>query len=169
MYIFQNEFPLASSATLIVFISWKHQRWGLVCSNINFWYETSGTIVYIWPIWWAVERCNQRMPTISINIHCTCVSFSIVVSVNLIRIVIVGAVITTVTNIIPVIVILLWVVDEWAVVLQEKKKSRFKNSLIKHTAAWAESEWNSKWESRQNLNAFMSKHTTAYSTVGIVD
>lgn len=65
-----------------------------------------------------VEMATEHL-TISINIHSTCISFSIVISVSLIRVVIVGAVITAVTNVIPIIVILLWVVNECTVVLQE--------------------------------------------------
>lgn len=60
--------------------------------------------------------------TISINVHRTGISLSIVVCVRLVWITVIGAVVTAVTHIIAVIIILPRVVDEWTVVLFFKKK-----------------------------------------------
>lgn len=63
------------------------------------------------------EGKTQGNHTISININSTGISFSIAIGVYLIWVVIVGTIITAITNFIPIIVILLWVVNEWAIVL----------------------------------------------------
>lgn len=62
--------------------------------------------------------------TISIDIHSTGVTFTIVVSVCLVWIAIVRTVVTTVTHIIPVIIILPRVVDKWTIVLFQKREER---------------------------------------------
>lgn len=56
--------------------------------------------------------------TISVDVHSAGISLSIVVSVCLVRVVVVGAVVTAVSHVISVIVILGWIVMEWTVVLQ---------------------------------------------------
>lgn len=56
--------------------------------------------------------------TISVDVHSAGISLSIVVCVCLVRVVVVGAVVTAVSHVISVIVILGWVVMEWTVVLQ---------------------------------------------------
>lgn len=72
---------------------------------------------------WTIkpETEGKHNHTISINIHSASISFSIAISICLVRVVIVGTIITVVTNIIPIIVILLWIVNEWAVVLWKKE------------------------------------------------
>lgn len=55
--------------------------------------------------------------TISINVHSTGVSFTIVVSVSLIRVAVVRTVIAAISHIVAVVVVLSWVEDERAVVL----------------------------------------------------
>lgn len=63
--------------------------------------------------------CQARESlTISVDVHSAGISLSIVVSVCLVRVVVVGAVVTAVSHVISVIVILGWVVMEWTVVLQ---------------------------------------------------
>lgn len=60
--------------------------------------------------------------TISIDVHSAGISFSIVVCVCLVWITIVGAVVTTVTHIVSVVVILSGVVHKWTVVLFQKRE-----------------------------------------------
>lgn len=62
--------------------------------------------------------------TISIDVHSTGISLSVVVCVCLVWVTIVGAVVTAVTHIITIIVILPGVVHEWTVVLFPKKKDK---------------------------------------------
>lgn len=59
--------------------------------------------------------------TVSINVHSACIAFAIVVCVCLIRVAVVWTIVTTVSDIISVIVILPGVEDEWAVVLFVKR------------------------------------------------
>lgn len=56
--------------------------------------------------------------TVSVDVHSTGISLSVVVCICLVRIVVVGTVVTAVSHVISVIVILGWVVMEWTVVLQ---------------------------------------------------
>lgn len=66
--------------------------------------------------------CQTRESlTISVDVHSAGISLSIVVCVCLVRVVVVGAVVTAVSHIISVIVILGWVVMEWTVVLQREE------------------------------------------------
>lgn len=55
--------------------------------------------------------------TISINVHSTGVTFTIVVSVGLVWVAVVWTVIAAVSHVIAIVVVLSWVEDEWAVVL----------------------------------------------------
>lgn len=57
--------------------------------------------------------------TVSIDVHSASISLSIIVCVCLVWVTVVGAVVTTITHIITVIVILPGVVHEWTVVLFE--------------------------------------------------
>lgn len=65
------------------------------------------------------KRTIKAFCTISIHINRTGVSFSIVVGVGLSRVVFIWAVVTTVSDIILVIVILPGVIHQGAVVLEE--------------------------------------------------
>lgn len=60
---------------------------------------------------------KKEFRTISINVHSTGVTFTVVVSVCLIWVTVVRTVIATVSHVIAIIVVLSWVEDEWAVVL----------------------------------------------------
>lgn len=62
---------------------------------------------------------SQGRLTVPIDVCGAGVSFPVVVRVSLIGVVVVGAVVTAVSHIISVVVILGWVVMEWAVVLQK--------------------------------------------------
>lgn len=72
----------------------------------------------------SLRLCLLKFPvlTISINVHSAGISLSIVVCVRLVWVTVVGAVVTAVTYIITVIIILPGVVDEWTVVLFEKRE-----------------------------------------------
>lgn len=59
--------------------------------------------------------------TISIDVHRTGISLSVVVCVRLVWITVIGAVVTSVTYVITVIIILPGVVNEWTVVLFQKR------------------------------------------------
>lgn len=61
--------------------------------------------------------------TISINVHSTGISLSIVVSVCLIRVAVVGAVVTAVAHIIAVVVVLPGIVHERTIVLFGKEEN----------------------------------------------
>lgn len=60
---------------------------------------------------------KEQFRTISINVHSTGVTFTIVVSVSLVWVTVVRTVIAAVSHVIAIIVVLSWVEDEWAVVL----------------------------------------------------
>lgn len=60
--------------------------------------------------------------TISIDVHRTGITLSIVVCVRLVWITVIGAVVTSVTYVIAVIIILPGVVNEWTVVLFQKRQ-----------------------------------------------
>lgn len=62
----------------------------------------------IWP---------RNLRTISINVHGTCITFTVVICISLVRVAVVWAVVTAITNIIPIIVILSGIENEWAIVL----------------------------------------------------
>ena len=62
------------------------------------------------------SACQSRGLTISIDVHSTGIALPVFVCVCLVRVVVVGAVVTAVSHIISVIVILGWVVMEWTVV-----------------------------------------------------
>lgn len=64
--------------------------------------------------------------TISIDVHSTGIAFAVVVCVCLVWIAIVRTVVTTVTHIVPVIVILPGVVDKRTIVLFQKREERKK-------------------------------------------
>lgn len=64
--------------------------------------------------------------TISVNVHSAGVAFAIVVCVCLVWVAIVRTVVTTVTYIVPVIIILPGVVDKRTVVLFQRRRERRK-------------------------------------------
>lgn len=64
--------------------------------------------------------------TISVDVHSAGVAFAVVVCVCLIRVAIVRTVVTTVTHIVPVIIILPGVVDKRTIVLFQKREERRK-------------------------------------------
>lgn len=55
--------------------------------------------------------------TIAVNVNCTGIALSVVVSVSLVSVSLVNAVVTAIADIIPVGIILGRVVNSWAVVL----------------------------------------------------
>lgn len=64
-----------------------------------------------------MDKQREQFRTISINVHSTGVTFTIVVGVSLVWVTVVRTVITAVSHVVAIIVVLSWVEDEWAVVL----------------------------------------------------
>lgn len=67
-----------------------------------------------------IELLDERL-TITIDVNGTRITLAVVVCVGLFWITVIWAIITTVTNLIAVIVVLSWVKDERAIVLVQNK------------------------------------------------
>lgn len=60
----------------------------------------------------------QLLLTIAVNVYCTGVALSVVVSVSLVSVSLVNAVVTAIADVVPVGIVLGRVVNSWAVVLK---------------------------------------------------
>lgn len=73
------------------------------------------------PVFFVLVGLHDERLTITIDVDGTCITLAVVVGVGLFWITVVWTIITSVTNLIVVVVILSWVKGERAIVLVQKK------------------------------------------------